>query len=137
MPYPLGYIPNARIPPTGEPTDNHMGIPLAVPFVEEETTDLPKQTIDDLLKLLRRVEGQVRGIQQMLLDGRECRDVVTQPSGGHGGAQSRGSVPDLPLFRLVRNMYAYGTHGLPGRRCCPWQSTGRARHRRSAPSSAS
>ena len=42
--------------------------------------DLPEQTIDDLLKRLRRVEGQIRGIQQMLLDGRECRDVVTQIS---------------------------------------------------------
>ena len=42
--------------------------------------DLPEQTIDDLLKRLRRVEGQVRGIQQMTLDGRECRDVVTQIS---------------------------------------------------------
>ncbi len=42
--------------------------------------DLPEQTIDDLLKRLRRIEGQVRGIQQMLVDGRECRDVVTQIS---------------------------------------------------------
>jgi DNA-binding FrmR family transcriptional regulator len=40
--------------------------------------DIPQQTIDDLLKRLRRVEGQIRGIQQMLVDGRECRDVVTQ-----------------------------------------------------------
>ena len=41
---------------------------------------LPDDTNDDLVKRLRRVEGQVRGIQQMLLDGRECRDVVTQLS---------------------------------------------------------
>jgi len=27
---------------------------------------------------LRRVEGQVRGLQKMLEDGRECSDVVTQ-----------------------------------------------------------
>ena len=40
--------------------------------------DLPEQAIDDLLQRLRRIEGQVRGIQQMLVDGRECRDVVTQ-----------------------------------------------------------
>jgi len=33
---------------------------------------------DDLHKRLRRVEGQVRGIQAMLADDRECRDVVTQ-----------------------------------------------------------
>lgn len=35
---------------------------------------------DDLLKRLRRVEGQVRGLQQMLVDGRECREIVTQLS---------------------------------------------------------
>lgn len=41
---------------------------------------LPDETIDDLMKRLRRVEGQVRGIQQMLSEGRECRDVVAQVS---------------------------------------------------------
>ena len=40
--------------------------------------DLPQETIDDLQRRLRRVEGQVRGLQQMLTDGRDCRDVVTQ-----------------------------------------------------------
>jgi DNA-binding FrmR family transcriptional regulator len=34
--------------------------------------------ISDLQRRLRRVEGQVRGIQAMLDEGRECRDVVTQ-----------------------------------------------------------
>lgn len=32
----------------------------------------------DLQRRLRRVEGQVRGIQKMLDEDRECRDVVTQ-----------------------------------------------------------
>jgi len=34
--------------------------------------------ITDLQRRLRRVEGQVRGIQAMLDEGRECRDVITQ-----------------------------------------------------------
>jgi DNA-binding FrmR family transcriptional regulator len=42
--------------------------------------ELPDEVVDDLLKRLRRVEGQVRGIQAMLTDGRECREVVTQIS---------------------------------------------------------
>ena len=42
--------------------------------------DIPEQTIDDLTKRLRRVEGQIRGIQQMLADQRDCRDIVTQMS---------------------------------------------------------
>lgn len=40
--------------------------------------ELPAETVEDLVVRLRRVEGQVRGIQAMLGDGRECRDVVTQ-----------------------------------------------------------
>jgi DNA-binding FrmR family transcriptional regulator len=32
----------------------------------------------DLQKRLRRIEGQVRGIQNMLEEERECRDIVTQ-----------------------------------------------------------
>ncbi len=36
------------------------------------------EVITDLQRRLRRVEGQVRGIQTMLDEGRECRDVVTQ-----------------------------------------------------------
>ena len=31
-----------------------------------------------ILARLRRVEGQVRGIQRMITDGRECEDIVTQ-----------------------------------------------------------
>lgn len=36
------------------------------------------EVISDLQRRLRRVEGQVRGIQTMLDERRECRDVVTQ-----------------------------------------------------------
>lgn len=33
---------------------------------------------DELGKRLRRIEGQVRGIQNMVAEDRECRDIVTQ-----------------------------------------------------------
>lgn len=62
--------------------------------------DLPEQTIDDLVKRLRRVEGQVRGIQQMLADGRECRDVVTQISAANKALEQAG-------FLLVASGLAY------------------------------
>jgi DNA-binding FrmR family transcriptional regulator len=42
--------------------------------------DLADDTVADLTARLRRIEGQVRGIQQMLQDGRDCRDIVTQVS---------------------------------------------------------
>lgn len=33
---------------------------------------------DDLHRRLRRIEGQVQGIQRMLDDDRECREIVQQ-----------------------------------------------------------
>ena len=42
--------------------------------------DIPEETVADLTRRLRRAEGQIRGIQQMLADGRDCRDIVTQMS---------------------------------------------------------
>ena len=33
---------------------------------------------DNVLLRLRRIEGQVRGVQRMVEDGRDCRDIVTQ-----------------------------------------------------------
>lgn len=39
---------------------------------------LPDATVSDLQRRLRKIEGQVRGLQQMLADGRDCRDLVTQ-----------------------------------------------------------
>jgi DNA-binding FrmR family transcriptional regulator len=54
--------------------------------------ELPQDTIDELIQRLRRVEGQVRGIQQMLADGRDCRDVVTQISAANRAIEQAGFV---------------------------------------------
>lgn len=35
-------------------------------------------TKEDLKKRLRRIEGQVRGVEKMLDDDRECREVLQQ-----------------------------------------------------------
>lgn len=35
-------------------------------------------TVDEVVRRLRRAEGQIRGVIAMLEDGRECADVVTQ-----------------------------------------------------------
>ena len=42
--------------------------------------NVSEDVLADLTRRLRKVEGQVRGIQQMLADGRNCHDVVTQIS---------------------------------------------------------
>jgi DNA-binding FrmR family transcriptional regulator len=40
--------------------------------------DIDADVKAELRRRLRRVEGQVRGIQNMIAEDRECRDVVTQ-----------------------------------------------------------
>jgi DNA-binding FrmR family transcriptional regulator len=43
-----------------------------------EGIELSDATVADLQLRLRRVEGQVRGLQQMVGDRRDCRELVTQ-----------------------------------------------------------
>jgi len=54
--------------------------------------ELPEDTLTDLHRRLRRVEGQVRGIQQMLTDQRDCRDVVTQIAAANKALEQVGFV---------------------------------------------
>ena len=54
--------------------------------------ELPEDTIADIIRRLRRVEGQVRGVQQMLAEGRDCRDVVTQISAASKALDQAGFV---------------------------------------------
>jgi DNA-binding FrmR family transcriptional regulator len=56
--------------------------------------ELPEATTADLLRRLARIEGQVRGVQAMLRDGRECRDIVTQIS-------AAGKALDQVGFKLL------------------------------------
>jgi DNA-binding FrmR family transcriptional regulator len=56
--------------------------------------ELPDTVTDDLRKRLRRVEGQIRGIEKMLDEGGECRDLVTQLSAANKALEQVG-------FRLV------------------------------------
>jgi DNA-binding FrmR family transcriptional regulator len=56
--------------------------------------ELPADVLDELQKRLRRAEGQIRGVQAMLAEGRDCRDVVTQLSAVINALERAG-------FRLV------------------------------------
>ncbi len=62
--------------------------------------NIPQEVTDDLVRRLRRIEGQARGLQQMLLDGRECRDIITQVS-----AASR-AVDQVGFRLLAAGMHA-------------------------------
>ena len=38
----------------------------------------PEEVNDDVLKRLRRLEGQIRGVQRLVDEGAECREIVHQ-----------------------------------------------------------
>ena len=38
----------------------------------------PKPLAEDIAMRLRRIEGQIRGIQKMMEERRECEDILTQ-----------------------------------------------------------
>jgi len=40
--------------------------------------DIQYKTVAAAIRRLKRIEGQVRGLQQMLNDERNCHDVITQ-----------------------------------------------------------
>lgn len=44
----------------------------------------PEEISGDVITRLRRLEGQIRGIQRLVEEGSECRDVVTQLAAAQG-----------------------------------------------------
>ena len=60
--------------------------------------DLGAESNKRLLARLRRIEGQVRGLQEMIGDGRECRDVVYQI------AAARNALGQLGVRYLTLNL---------------------------------
>lgn len=44
----------------------------------------PPETSTDVILRLRRLEGQIRGIERLVDNGAECRDVVTQLAAAKG-----------------------------------------------------
>ena len=45
---------------------------------EETAMTLSAQVQDELLARMRRIEGQARGVQRMLVEDRDCLDILTQ-----------------------------------------------------------
>jgi len=61
---------------------------------------LPDEVVEDVRKRLRRAAGQVQGVERMLEEGRECRDVVMQLSAASKALEQAG-------FRLVAAGLSY------------------------------
>lgn len=58
----------------------------------EEVRGLSPPRSDDVLLRLRRIEGQVRGVQRMVEEGRDCREIVTQVAAIKSALSSVNSV---------------------------------------------
>ena len=54
----------------------------------------PEEINKDVITRLRRLEGQIRGLQRLVDDGSECRDIVTQLAAAKGALDRIG-------FRLM------------------------------------
>jgi DNA-binding FrmR family transcriptional regulator len=61
---------------------------------------LPDDVVADLAVRLRRAGGQVKAVEAMLEQGRECRDIVTQLSAATKALEQVG-------FRLIAAGLAY------------------------------
>lgn len=51
-----------------------------------------EETKDEVTRRLNRIEGQVRGLKQMVADERYCVDVLTQIASVHEALRSVGKV---------------------------------------------
>ena len=52
--------------------------------------DLPLEDREQIVKRLRRIEGQLRGLQTMVEEGRDCNDTLTQFAAAHRALSKAG-----------------------------------------------
>ena len=70
---------------------------------EEEKQEVSQEM---LLKRLRRIEGQIRGIEKMIADGRDCESLVTQMAAVRSAIESVGA---LVLNNYMKLCFRAGT----------------------------
>ena len=58
-------------------------------MAEEEKLDVPREVI---LKRLKRIEGQIRGLYKMVTDERDCESIVTQLAAVRSAIDSAGAL---------------------------------------------
>lgn len=68
--------------------------------------ELAPEVQRDLLARLSRIEGQARGVQRMIADGRECADIVRQL------AAMRAALARVAVAVIGENLEECMRHGL-------------------------
>lgn len=69
-------------------------------------TRLEAHARDDLILRLRKIEGQAKGIQRMLEDGRSCAEILDQLASVRAATRSA----SIALLRYYATTYAAGSH---------------------------
>ena len=54
------------------------------PYGYNDGVRFPEEVNQDAIIRLRRLEGQIRGLQRLVDEGSECRDIVTQLAAAKG-----------------------------------------------------
>lgn len=75
-------------------------------------TALVEERRERILNRLRRLEGQVRGLQKMVAGGRECREILTLLSGVRSALEATGDLVLEEYLENCRREFAEG-HGNP------------------------
>ena len=70
----------------------------------------PEVSQEILLRRLRRIEGQVRGIEKMIADGRDCESLITQLAALRSAIESAGA---LVLNNYVKLCFRKDAEGEP------------------------
>ncbi len=89
-----------------------------------------RQAVDEVVTRLRRVEGQIRGLQRMVEEGKDCEAILTQLMAAraaldkaglsiverHLGDCLRGVADEQARGRLYRVVELFLRSGMPGER---------------------
>lgn len=76
-----------------------------------EKIERDEMTKKMLLKRLRRIEGQVRGLEKMIIDDRDCESLVTQLAAVRSAIESVGA---LVLNNYMKLCFQKGTEAESG-----------------------
>lgn len=65
---------------------------------------------DDIVQRLKRIEGQARGVQKMVDDGRDCGDILTQLASIRAAVNSlNGELLEAYLLRCIQSPETFGS----------------------------
>ena len=71
-------------------------------------TELPEANQADIVARLQRIEGQARGIQKMIADGRDCIDILNQVAAVKAAVNSlSGEMVETFALYCVRHPEAF------------------------------